>query len=332
MAGRPQEIPDADSDHRGKLSSAFQTARPLVADFHNLLTTTGNLRKFRYLRPPARGLALFLQIGDAAIRRPGKRTARTDLSESSLDLTGFCPGVGHGCQNHLEQYQWFVSGSNPAPPINHIKGLSKIRGRKGDLNSSVLALAQLSENARYVPHAPMLDNPVVSNQKNITGGEAEGSMGWGNPEVGSAMRAGVDEARRPPIVGDHCRFNGYLKIWYANKSCRKEINCALFRRLARRRRGSGRTDLMIDVIFCKECCKGSNVVRAQSRGKAFVLCVGSFHRNMFFLFAGFASGRMAPKIRVCREQALFCRQMLAHEIIFVPNQAHHNYVKHGQHD
>src|ERR1039458_7523608 len=91
---------------------------------------------------------------DRPFARPGKRTARTDRSESSLVFTGFCPGVGHGCQNHLEQYQWFASGSNPATPINHIKGLSKIRGRKGDLNSSGLALAQLSENARYVPPCP----------------------------------------------------------------------------------------------------------------------------------------------------------------------------------
>ena len=170
---------------------------------------------------------------DRPFARPWKRTARTDRSESSLVLTGFCPGVGHGCQNHLEQYQWFVSGSNPATPINHIKGLSKIRGRKGDLNSSVLALAQLSENARYVPHAPMLDNPVVSNQKNITGGEAEGSMGWGNPEVGSAMRAGVDEARCHPVVGDHCRFYRDLKIWYARKPGGKEINRGLFGDLPR---------------------------------------------------------------------------------------------------
>jgi hypothetical protein len=64
--------------------------------------------------------------GGPPFARPRKRTARTDRSESSLVLTGFCPGVGHGCQNHLEQYQWFASGSNPATPINHIKGLSKV--------------------------------------------------------------------------------------------------------------------------------------------------------------------------------------------------------------
>src|SRR5664279_4287595 len=56
--------------------------------------------------------------GTRPFARPGKRTARTDLSESPLVLTGFCPRVGHGCQNHLEQYQGFVSGSNPATPTS----------------------------------------------------------------------------------------------------------------------------------------------------------------------------------------------------------------------
>ena len=62
-------------------------------------------------------------------------------------------------------------------------------------------------------------------------------MGWGNPEVGSAMRAGIDEARCHPVVGDHCRFYRDLKIWYARKPGGKEINRGLFWRLARRGTG-----------------------------------------------------------------------------------------------
>src|SRR5450759_300727 len=65
---------------------------------------------------------------DRPFARPWKRTARTYRSESSLVLTGFCPGVGHGCQNHLEQYQWLVSGSIPvAPTTQLIENLNTFR-------------------------------------------------------------------------------------------------------------------------------------------------------------------------------------------------------------
>jgi hypothetical protein len=60
----------------------------------------------------------FWRLGDAAIRKTWEMTARTGLSESPLVLTGVYPLVWHGCQNHLEQYQGFVSGSNPATPTS----------------------------------------------------------------------------------------------------------------------------------------------------------------------------------------------------------------------
>jgi hypothetical protein len=60
------------------------------------------------------------RLGDAAIRKTWERTARSGLSESPPVLTGVCPLAWHGCQNHLERYQGFVSGSNPATPTIYL--------------------------------------------------------------------------------------------------------------------------------------------------------------------------------------------------------------------
>ena len=91
-----------------------------------------------------------------------------------------------------------------------------------------MAGAQLGENAGYVTHAPMLGALPVFHPENIAGGKAKGATSRGDPEVGAAMRAGIDEASRHHVVGCHCRFHGNLQIGNAREPCREKANCGLF--------------------------------------------------------------------------------------------------------
>src|SRR5664279_2399404 len=85
-------------------------------------------------------------------RRRGRygrtRSEQLRLSESPVALPGYCPGIGHGCQNHLEQYQWVVRGSIPVAPTIPYKKICRLLCPAGNPDQNAKSTAPSNQDSQ----------------------------------------------------------------------------------------------------------------------------------------------------------------------------------------